>query len=133
MSEDKKVIVVVDDINDWRETIFAILSTAQYSPKTFDGLEAASKFINHNPFDLAIIDIRLDETDEDDTSGLDLARIIRAKNRQVPIIIITGYEVLKTVEEALKPDESGSRLASRYILKKNISPELLKVVEETLA
>ena len=134
MSAETKVILVVDDRDDWRETILMTIETSGHRVEAFSNAETAIQFIKQNPFDLAIIDQRLDESNEEDKFGLELAKIIKETHPQIPILIITGYPSIETIEQARKADESGQRLATRYILKdENVMDKLLKAVRETLS
>lgn len=134
MSTETKVILVVDDRDDWRQTISMTIETLGHQVQAFSDVGAATQFIEHHFFDLAIIDQRLDETNEEDKYGLELAKFIKKNNSKIPVLIITGYGTLETIEEARKVDENGQRLAARYILKdENVTEELLKAVKETLA
>ncbi len=133
MPKHKKVIVVIDDRVDWQKTIARAIKTLGHQVQAFGDIKTTLEFIENNPFDLAVIDQRLNEADEEDTSGLELAQNIRARNDKLPILIITGYPALETIEEARKADESGHRLATRYILKDDDWMEnMLEAIKEAL-
>jgi DNA-binding NtrC family response regulator len=78
-----------------------------------------------------VIDIRLDETDEDNTAGLDLAGEVKSILTDLPVIIITGYETKDTITRALKPDETGQALAVDFVRKTDVE-ELVDIVNRTL-
>ena len=125
-------ILVVDDLSDWRKTLKGVLADAEYDVQVADSSASALKLLEINRFDLAVLDMRLDETDEDNTEGLDLAVEIRRRWPTVKAIIITGYGTPDTMRQALEPDIRGQRLVADYIPKTQ-TEELVKVVRRVLA
>jgi CheY-like chemotaxis protein len=87
----------------------------------------AKKMIDHQQPDLAVIDIRLlDDDDEHDVSGIVLAREL---NSDVPKIILTGFPTWQLVKEALGPQVDGLPLAVEFISKKEGPEALLSAIE----
>jgi DNA-binding NtrC family response regulator len=99
--------------------------------KAVKSREKAQQALKEEPFALAILDKRLDETDEKNAEGLTLARYISENYPQMPVIILTGYGTLEDVAVAQKPDERGKRLASAFV-EKNRLDELPAIIENTL-
>ncbi len=118
MPENAYRILVVDDLPDWRKTIKGLLTDAGYHQvDVAESKQAALELLEAKSFDLAILDMRLDETNEDNIEGLDLAAEIRRGWPQVKIIMLTGYGNKQTQERALRPDRSGQSLAADFINK----------------
>ena len=124
-------ILFVDDVADWREMLSGLLSDHGYEVKAVGSREEAQQALKEEPFALAILDKRLDETDEKNAEGLALARYISEHYPQMPVIILTGYGTQEDVTVAQKPDERGKRLASAFV-EKNSLKELLAIVESIL-
>jgi DNA-binding NtrC family response regulator len=126
-----KCILVVDDVEDWQATLSGVLTDAGYAVKAVGDRKSALAALEAGKFDMAVIDIRLDETDEANIAGLGLAREIQIVLPNVPVVIITGYPSLETIQEALQPDEQGRTLAVNFVLKANVS-ELVDIVRSKL-
>jgi CheY-like chemotaxis protein len=126
-----KRILVVDDVEDWQRTLSGLLTDEGYDATAVGDRETALATIETSRFDLAVIDIRLDETDEGNTAGLNLASEIKGLLPDLPVIIITGYETDETIARAMKPDETGHILAVDFVLKEN-SNELVDIVMRRL-
>ncbi len=93
-------ILVVDDRDNMRKLLRAILRTLEIAPTVevataADALRALQKF----PFNLVITDLEMDPI-----SGIDLVLMIRSgedsANSRVPIIMLTGHTDQHLVEEA---------------------------------
>lgn len=127
-----KSILVVDDVEDWQKTLSGLLTDEGYKVTTVGDRQAALEAIRANEFDLAVIDIRLDETDEDNTAGLSLAREVKSILTDLPVVIITGYQTPDTIARAMRPDEMGQTLAVDFVQKTD-AIELVDIVNRTLA
>lgn len=120
-------ILIVDDASDWRGTLAGLIQDVypKFKVVTAASMEEARAQLAAYDFDLAIVDIRLDDSDEGNTDGLLLAEFIRAHYPQTQAMIITGYANLDTVRRAMHPDQAGLRLAVDYVEKDKIQIELL--------
>jgi DNA-binding NtrC family response regulator len=120
-------ILIVDDAPDWRDMLAGLI--AEVFPKiqvvTAASMDEAETCLAEHNFKLAIIDIRLDDSDEGNIDGLTLAEFIRAHYSQTKPLIITGYPNLETVKRAMQPDKTGARLAIDYVEKDKLNTELL--------
>ena len=125
-------ILVVDDLPDWRATLGGLLEDAGYDVQVADSSTNALELLRTDHFDVAVLDIRLDETDEGNTEGLDLAAEIKRHWPATKVVMITGYGTSYTIRRALAPDVRGQRLAADYIPKTE-TEELVQVVREVLA
>lgn len=131
MTNTPKTILVVDDVKDWQKTLIGLLADEGYRVVAVGDRRSALESVKTNPFDLAVIDVRLDETDETNTAGLNLAKELKQVQAGLPIIIITGYETTDSVTQALKPDETGESLAVDFVLKMDTN-QLVDIVNFTL-
>lgn len=115
MAENPRRIIVVDDIRDWRTTVRGLLSDEGYQVETAKSSEDALRLLQVSHFDLAILDIRLDEVDEENTEGVDLATQIRHMWPSIGIVMLTGYPSQKTVEATLQPMTGKKAPADAYV------------------
>lgn len=125
-------ILVVDDLPDWRVVLSGLLVDEGYIVQTADSRVRALGLLRTDRFDLAVLDLRLDETDEDNAEGLDLAAEIKQHWPAVKVVIMTGYSTPGTMRKVLEPDARGRRLAEDYIPKTQ-TEELHLVVKRVLA
>jgi two-component system response regulator HydG len=131
MTNVAKCILVVDDVRDWQATLSGMLTDEGYTVEAVGDRKSALETLEAGKFDMAVIDIRLDESDEANIGGLGLAREIKRVLPDLPVIIITGYPSLDTVQQALQPDEQGKTLAIDFVLKANVE-ELVDIVSRKL-
>ncbi len=127
-------ILIVDDALDWRDILAGLIGDfyPDYTVVTAGSIEEAKNKLAQATFDLAILDIRLDDSDEGNTEGLSLMEYIRQHHAHTPVFIITGYGNLETVERAMRPNEAGVRLAVDYIEKDKVHTDLLPRVSALL-
>jgi len=113
------MILVVDDEAGYREVLTKILTKVGYRVITAaDGNEALT-LLEHSQFNLIISDIFMPNI-----NGYALAARIRAKDADVPIILISGYLSQDTAKNLL----GGSTV---YIAKP-VDPELMIATAQRL-
>ena len=124
----KNRILVVDDLPDVRATLSGLLSDEGYDVRSASSRVEALQLVDAERFHVAVLDVRLDETDEDNQDGLLLMHDIREKDPTVAIIILTGYANVKMVREALQPDREGVSPAFGFLEKSEVGqlPEYVK-------
>jgi DNA-binding response OmpR family regulator len=82
----KKTILVVEDDLNISGLIKEIVERKGFrAVLAHNGAEAYEEFKN-NKFDLLITDLKMPKID-----GIDLIKMVREKDRALPIVIITGY------------------------------------------
>tara|TARA_B100000886_G_scaffold164369_1_gene112110 strand:+ start:1969 stop:3336 length:1368 start_codon:yes stop_codon:yes gene_type:complete len=94
-----KEILVIDDNPDIRLLVSNILKEQSFIVRTAANYDQAEFEINKKLPDLAIVDIKLDKPDKD---GIDLLKIIINKNKQIPVIMISGHATVKIAVEAIR-------------------------------
>jgi DNA-binding NtrC family response regulator len=110
-------ILVVDDLPDWRKTLGGLLTDEGYAVDVAGSADEALSLMEEKPFDLAVLDIRLDETDEENVEGLDLGTQIQERWPETSIIFSTGYGTQEIIARAMQPNASGKSLAVDYVPK----------------
>ena len=94
-----KEILVIDDNPDIRFLICNILKEKNFDVRSAANFDQAILEINKRLPDLAIIDIKLDKVDKD---GIDLLKLIVEKNKQIPIIMISGHATVQIAIDSIK-------------------------------
>ena len=126
-----KRVLVVDDLLDWRSTLKGLLTDEGFEVDTAGSVQDA-EVIKRSRFDLALLDIRLDETDEGNVDGLNLAYEIGKIYPDMKIIMLTGYATIEKCQKGLEPTKTGKSLATDFI-QKTETTDLLKIVQKLLS
>jgi len=121
MSRDKAHILVVDDAPNTLEVIQRNLTAAGYVVYTVSGVPQAIEFLESNPVDLVITDLKMPRV-----SGLDLVRHVRENLKDMEIMMITGYA---SIEGAVTAMKAG---ADEYLSKPFTDEELIKAASRAL-
>jgi two-component system response regulator FixJ len=97
MAIEAVVVHVIDDDDAMRESMSFLLSTAGLESKVY---ESPVAFLEELPLEApacVITDVRMPQM-----SGIDLLKRLRADNREVPVIVITGHGDVPLAVEAMK-------------------------------
>jgi two-component system, NtrC family, nitrogen regulation response regulator NtrX len=95
-------ILIIDDNTDIRNIINDLIIETGYKTRLAANYNQALIEIDKKLPDVAIIDVKLDKGDND---GLELLSHIKSKDKDIPVIIITGHA---NVEMAIKALKSGA-------------------------
>jgi DNA-binding NtrC family response regulator len=117
-----KSILVIDDDDNLRNTLAAILSRAGYSVATAGYVCEAIEYLATNCFDLVLLDLKLP-----DIQGTDLLSNLRAVYPDLPVMILTGNPALSFADGAERFGTCG------YFLKPVDPAVLLDCVKEVLS
>ena len=94
-----KKILIVDDEKDIRFILEEILTERKYSVISVGTIKEAEEYIHKNSFDLALLDVLLDEKSRD---GLYLLNLIKNKNRDLPVIMMSGHANIQIAVNSVK-------------------------------
>lgn len=92
-------ILIVDDNADIRNSINDIILDHGYKTRLAANYNQALNEIDKKLPDVAILDVKLDKGDND---GIELLSHIRTKNKDIPVIIISGHANIEMAVESLK-------------------------------
>ena len=95
-------ILIIDDNPDIRNILKDLISDAGYETRIAANYNQALNEIDKKLPDIAIIDVKLDKGDND---GIELLNHIKSKNKDIPVIIISGHA---NIEMAIKSLKSGA-------------------------
>jgi DNA-binding NtrC family response regulator len=119
--DDTARILVVDDDENIRKVLTAILEDEGYDIEAVGTAKEAIEKSKKKFYNLALIDIRLP-----DMEGIELLTKIRDTTPKMRKIIITGYPTLQNAVDAV------NRGADAYILKPFEVDKVLQTIEEQL-
>ena len=91
-------ILIVDDNVDIRNIINELILDAGYKTRLAANYTQALTEIDKKLPDVAILDVKLDKGDND---GIELLSHIKQKNKDVPVIIISGHANIEMAVESL--------------------------------
>ena len=94
-----KKILIVDDGKDIRFILNEILIENDYSVVSAGTIKEAEGIINNDHFDLALLDVLLDEKSRD---GLYLLNQIKKKNKDIPVIMMSGHANIQIAVNSVK-------------------------------
>ena len=96
-------ILIVEDYADWRELLTGLLQREGYQVEATSTLQAARTYIDETKdLDLAILDIRLVETDETNEDGMHLLGEIHEHSGFTRVIMITGHGTMESQRKAFR-------------------------------
>ena len=92
-------ILIIDDNSDIRLILNELITDAGYKTRQAANYNQALLEIDKKIPDVAIIDVKLDKGDND---GIELLNHIKKKNKDVPVIIISGHANIDMAVNSLK-------------------------------
>ena len=95
-------ILIVDDNADIRNIINELIVDSGYKTRLAANYNQALAEIEKKLPDVAILDVKLDKGDND---GIELLSHIKSKNKDIPVIIISGHA---NIEMAVKSLQNGA-------------------------
>ncbi len=110
-------VLVVDDSIHTQEVIQRQLSSAGHLVYTCSGVSEGVAFLEDNPIDLVITDLRMPKT-----SGMDLVKYVRDNLKDTEIMVVTGYPSIAGAVDAIRDG------AGEYLVKPFTEDELLAAV-----
>ena len=92
-------ILIVDDNSDIRNILNDLIKDAGYQTRVAANYNQALSEIDKKIPDVAILDVKLDKGDND---GIQLLSHIKSKNKDVPVIMISGHANIEMAISSLK-------------------------------
>ncbi len=90
-------ILVVDDEDDFRETIVKRLQKRKMTARGAESGEKALELIEAQPFDVVVLDVKMPGLD-----GIDTLREIKKRKPLIEVILLTGHASLESGIEGMK-------------------------------
>ena len=92
-------ILIIDDNADIRSILDELIKDSGYKTRLAANFNQALTEIDKKLPDVAIIDVKLDKGDND---GIELLNHIKSKNKDIPVIIISGHANIEMAINSLK-------------------------------
>ncbi len=123
-------ILLADNDPDFRQTRAEVLKRLNYNVLLADNPIDTRKLFATKKIDLAILDIRLqDDDDEKDVSGLTIAKEVAPT---VPKIMLTNFPSVDTVRESLRPHLNELPPAVDFVAKEEGINKMISIVERSI-
>src|SRR5438552_14614676 len=90
-------LLIVDDERSIREACREVAQSLGFSAFVADSAEHAYRFLDNQPFDAALLDVRLPGA-----GGLDALRRIEERRPEAVVIVVTGYGTVQSAVQAMK-------------------------------
>ena len=120
---ESKKILIVDDVFEYTHIMGLLLAEKGFGIEKAHTYEQAVEYIDkENPY-LAIIDVRLNESDLSDKQGIELLKYIKEKFPETRVIITGDYNELKFKDEM-------KRIGADAFLEKPLKPASFKEIVE---
>jgi len=94
-----KRILVVEDMPDWRDQLQSTLHRDGYDVTTVPSYGEALAELRRNPYELALVDLRLSPADENNRDGMELLRDL--DKLKIPAVVVTGYGGVELARTAI--------------------------------
>ncbi|SHK80903.1 two-component system, NtrC family, response regulator HydG [Desulfatibacillum alkenivorans DSM 16219] len=95
--EKKADILVVDDDEGHRKTLYTVIKSWGYNVKTAEDGSIAVDMVREGPYDVILMDVRMAEMD-----GIQALKLIKEYNPSIPVLIMTAYSSVESAIEAMK-------------------------------
>jgi len=116
--EFSRKVLVVDDEPALLRALSRVLQAAGWQPTVCPTAAAALKILEHEGFAVVISDV-----DMPGLSGMELIKLLRGRQLDVPVVLMTGAPML---EGAIQAADTG---AFMYLAKPIANKQLLEVIE----
>jgi len=87
----RRNVLILEDSQNWQEAIKELLVKRDFNIFSAYTEKEATKLIRQEDFDLAFLDLRLDDSNFGISRPLDIARLLRERNPEMKIIILSAY------------------------------------------
>ena len=104
----KAEILIIDDNPDIRTILKDLIDDSGFKTRVAANYNQALMEIDKQLPDVAIIDVKLDKGDND---GIELLSYIKKKNKDIPVIIISGHANIEMAVESLKSGFKYGKIA----------------------
>ena len=120
MTEKVLKILILEDDEAWQKIYAYIFSKRKVVTYITGDKDGALQNLNDRSFDIAIIDIRLEDTDQTNFDGMEVVKHLQVTSPKTTIVVKSGFLTIALMEEllhigvnyVLDKSESISNLAS---------------------
>src|ERR1700681_423887 len=90
-------LLIVDDERSIREACREVAQSLGFSAYVADSAEHAYRFLDTQPFDAVLLDLRLPGA-----GGLEVLRRVKEKRPEAVVVVVTGYGTVQSAVQAMK-------------------------------
>ena len=95
-------VLVADDQTDILQALRLLLVDAGIEPELVSSVDGIRDRVGKSPFDLLLMDLNYTRDTTSGREGLDLITEVRARDRHLPIVVMTGWGSIDTAVEAMR-------------------------------
>ncbi|HKY42876.1 MAG TPA: response regulator [Pyrinomonadaceae bacterium] len=117
-------VLIVDDIENYVRSLQRALA-AEWTTCCAHSVAEAKYLLESEQIDIALVDVRLSETDPQNREGVELLKWIHTRYPDVPVIMMSAYQDFDAAVDALN-------LGAHQFLKKPIDLRALKEMLRSL-
>lgn len=122
MKENKKTVLIVDDDVDYLSQMEILVKRLGYEVVTADTQKEGEALISRQKFDLAIIDLMMENKD----SGFILCYKMKQKNPDMPVIIASAVTAETGLSFGVETSADRSWIKADTFIEKGIRPDQLE-------
>jgi DNA-binding response OmpR family regulator len=91
-------VLIVEDNKEWLDTLTLILRSQGYAVVGAHSYKEAKQILSKESFDVAVVDIRLDDSDQSNIDGMKVISEVHSRAKQTNIIAIGGYATANSMK-----------------------------------
>ena len=95
-------VLVADDQTDILQALRLLLVDAGFEPELVSSVDGVRDRLSRSPYDLLLMDLNYTRDTTSGREGLDLITEIRARDKHLPIVVMTGWGTIDTAVEAMR-------------------------------
>lgn len=128
-------VLIVDDLEKWRKELVSILQREGFATASADTAQLALERLRTEIYHVAVLDIRLVDSDQNNTDGIDLLRDLgkRGLSESTRIIILSAYGTQEQMREAFKDYRVADFLSKSHFTRKGFLESIHQVFLEEAA
>lgn len=125
-------ILIVEDFADWRDLLQGILQREGHQVESVGTAQAAREYLGvASDLDLAILDIRLVETDESNEEGMRLLAEIHRDHPFTCVIMISGHGTMELQRKAFREFHAFDFFRKEQFASEEFRKAVREAVDET--
>jgi sigma-B regulation protein RsbU (phosphoserine phosphatase) len=95
-------VLVADDQSDILQALRMLLVDAGIEPELVNSVEGIRERVGKSAYDLLLMDLNYTRDTTSGKEGLDVITEVRARDRHLPIVVMTGWGSIDTAVEAMR-------------------------------
>lgn len=130
MDEHLPRVLIVEDAGHWLDFLQALLYDMKCLISVASNLEEGLARLEQGPYHLAIVDVRLEEGNVADSSGLQFIKEAWERRKVRCFFVLSGYQVEKRVRTELDPEIPYSLFDKADLLGEQLETRIRELIDE---